>query len=102
MFKIIREIDLPHGTFDEFFAPDPSQERIFMFKQMLSQLSVKAKFVVNTVFNTPTELLEIARDLPLSKNILTYYLVTHKKWKTVDARKAYKEIEKGLDQLLGQ
>ena len=97
LYRKVREDDLPEGSFDSFHSPNPSPEKIAIFKQMLSQLSLEAKIVVNIVLNTPSSFwAAIGGPTPLSQTKIINYLITERKWTTTKARLACKEIRSKL------
>jgi hypothetical protein len=60
---------------------------------LFSRLSADAKFILRTIFNSPVELMEIAKQRGNNQNKLASYL--RKMWKsTLRTKKVMKEIER--------
>jgi len=77
-------------------------EREFLFRELLSILSEEAKEVTELIFNTPTELIEIALETGrgITRHAIFKYL-RHQGWVVPAIKNAFNEIRLGLRELDG-
>ena len=72
-------------------------ERAYLFKEAIELLSDDAKDIVRIIFDTPTELIEMAmgREKGINRNNLTKYL-RHQNWPLHVILDSFKEIKSVL------
>lgn len=95
--------ELPWGDKETFMLPsDSSQEQFYMRKEAFENLSSEAKEVVNTVLNSPDEILQLFCNKfgNISRRMLEQYFHKNKGWNNKKVIKTFREISGYVKEIL--
>lgn len=79
-----------------------NQEKEFMRKEAYEQLSEDAKEIVQLIFSSRKEVLELItteKFKSISKNLIQKYLLKYRRWKKEKINKAFRELSRYTNQL---